>query len=519
MSGTVRPLESIGKTNRDDAWLDASFTDDGSVLVVWSSDHGQAVRLDVASGRSTPLTLADREATPLELVALPDGTAQTWSDGAVSRYDASGRLAQVLDVHRAPVRDVLVLPDGRSAATVGDAGEIELWNITRRGGTWSLGESLVGHGGRVEEAEVLGEATLLTASVDGQLISWDLTDDAGFGSAYPGLDERWVSNRIGVIDPGELVVAPTRTTSNQSTNLYAAGGPDTLSVAATFLDPRSGQVVDEVVVGDAAPDTVFGSSVAVSPDRRLVAVTSSVKTTVLDSRTREVVAQIKMPIGRGELVWCATWSPDGSQLILGVEGYNYPGLTVVDTSTWKVLRNIGLTAGAAQVFEWTPDGTHLAVGVLYTGTIELFDESLRMVRRIDLGPGGDVFDLAFSPDGKLLAAARVGGQVSVIDTTTWKQVQAPIRVHSGSVTDVEWLPDSNTVVTAGFDEVVSMYDVRRDLVRSRPLPAASDPGDGHTYLMPGIDRELVVVNEGGHRSSLPVEPSEVAGGRLLDRGT
>ena len=115
---------------------------------------------------------------------------------------------------------------------------------------------------------------------------------------------------------------------------------------------------------------------------------------------------------------------------LGVEGYNYPGLTVVDTSTWKVLRNIGLTAGAAQVFEWTPDGAHLAVGVLYTGTIELFDESLHMVRRIDLGPGGDVFDLAFCPNGKLLAAARVGGQVSVIDTTTWKQVQAPIRVHS-----------------------------------------------------------------------------------------
>ena len=129
-------LHPIGKTDRDDAWLNASFTDDGGALVVWSTDNRQAVRLDKTdSGRSTALTLADREATGLEFIALPDGTAQTWSDGAVSRYDASGRLAQALDVHRAPVGDVLELADGRSAATVGDAGEIELWNITQPGGT------------------------------------------------------------------------------------------------------------------------------------------------------------------------------------------------------------------------------------------------------------------------------------------------------------------------------------------------------------------------------------------------
>ena len=42
-------------------------------------------------------------------------------------------------------------------------------------------------------------------------------------------------------------------------------------------------------------------------------------------------------------------------------------------------------------------------------------------------------------------------------------------MHDAEVLDVEWLPDSNTVLTAGMDEMVSMYDVERDLVQSAAL--------------------------------------------------
>ena len=70
-------------------------------------------------------------------------------------------------------------------------------------------------------------------------------------------------------------------------------------------------------------------------------------------------------------------------------------------------------------------------------------------------------------------------------------------MHAAPADDVEWLPDSNTVVTAGFDEVVSLYDVRRDLVRAQPLPASDVRGEGHTFLMPEPSDELVVLSEDG----------------------
>ena len=70
---------------------------------------------------------------------------------------------------------------------------------------------------------------------------------------------------------------------------------------------------------------------------------------------------------------------------------------------------------------------------------------------------------------------------------------------------MEWLPDSNTVVTAGMDEMVSMYDVERDLVRARPLPASEQTGDGHTFLIPRPSDELVVLNIDGPGHRYPLD--------------
>jgi WD40 repeat protein len=496
-SGTVRRVEDVGRTSSDDRWFEASFTDDGSALVIWTRDHVRAVFVDLATGERSRFVLPVRQAYSLELIGLPTGAVQTWSDGEITRYDKSGRQAQVLDVHPTAVRDVKVLPGGRLAASVGDGGEVELWDIDDTG-HWSLAESLAGHAGRVEEVEVTGD-TLLTASTDGQLISWDLSDDAGFGSAYPGLDGRWVANRIGVVIPGKLVVAPTRTIPRPDVEAP-------VDVAATFIDPRTGTVVDQVVVGEPAPDTASGSSVSISPDARLVAVTSSTATTILDTGTRARIARIEMPVGRGDFVWCSAWTPDGERLLLGVEGAEYGGLVVVDTATWKVQRTVRVEGGSPQVLEWSPDGSVLVAGVNFTGAIQVFDQALRRLRTVELGAGGDVIDLSFSPDGRRLAIGRPGGQVSVVDTSSWEQVHAPARVSSGSVDDVEWLPDSNTVVAASRDAKVSLYDVSRDLVRSAPLPAAPGPGNGRAYLMPGITDEIVVVKEGAPGHRYPVDP-------------
>ena len=121
-------------------------------------------------------------------------------------------------------------------------------------GDWTLQESLIGHSAPLVqlEASATGDS-LLTASSDGQLVTWDLSDDAGFGTSYPGLEGRYVTNRFQVVEPGRLVVAPARTLSTEPRVEGGTPGPGTFRVAAVFLDPRTGQVIERWKSAELAP--------------------------------------------------------------------------------------------------------------------------------------------------------------------------------------------------------------------------------------------------------------------------
>ena len=293
------------------------------------------------------------------------------------------------------------------------------------------------------------------------------------GESYPRLpDGRWISNRPQVVEAGRLLVAPTRTGSGIGEELGGKPGPGSESVAATFLDPATGEVVQQVVVGDTLYYADFGSSVAVSPDRSMVAITWGLGTTVLDTRTRDVIAEIVLPPEEGlplpaAAVWCAAWTPDGSNLLLGAE-------------------------------------------------------SADVKRRILLSPNDLLGNLAFSPDGRLLAGGGIEGVLYVLDTTTSETVWEPVKAHDDWLLQTEWLADGRTVVTTGRDGTVSLFDTERGLVRGRPPRASGEPGEGYAHIAPGAENELVVLdgNRTGRRYPLDAsvwlrESCAIAGGEDL----
>ena len=118
-----------------------------------------------------------------------------------------------------------------------------------------------------------------------------------------------------------------------------------------------------------------------------------------------------------------------------------------------------------------------------TGEIRLLDpDSLEVERVLKIGPDDQPYDVAFSHDGTKLATGGARGTVSVFEVASGRLLHSADRVHNGQLTHVEWLPDGRTIVTAGTDGKISLYDAQRGLVRVA-MPASAEPGGGYTHLL------------------------------------
>jgi WD40 repeat protein len=490
-------------------------------------DFSRATLVDLASGNQTALVPPARDVEVSDYRALASGATVLWNDGTVTLVDRAGDVVQDLGAHSELVWDVALAPDGSWAATVGDGGEVRVWDVDPATGRWTQRESMVGHDVQVRAAEIdpAGEH-LVTASADNQVIVWDVGPDGGFRESRPGISGRWLANAPAVVDPGRLVVAPTRPLPAGDQGIPHLG-PGTVGVAATFIDPRTGKVVDQVEVGDTVEDAYFGASVAVSPDGRRVAVTSGLATTILDARTRDVVKRIVLPpngdVGVDDrpypagVVCCAVWTPDGSRLLLGTGGYlpgtliddapQDPGeLAVVDTSTWELVDHVPLDR-VPEVLAFDSEGRWLAVASANTEEIVIRDaHTLEELHRVPLADGDSLWSMSFSPDGRLLAGGGELGKLHVIETDTWR-ARSAAPVTDGPAIQLEWLGDSRTVVAGGGDGALRLVDTERALVRTDPLPASLGGEEGFAHLLPAPDDEIVAFDDQWVGLRYPMTPS------------
>ncbi|MFE7929455.1 WD40 repeat domain-containing protein [Streptomyces sp. NPDC057456] len=74
------------------------------------------------------------------------------------------------------------------------------------------------------------------------------------------------------------------------------------------------------------------------------------------------------------------------------------------------------------------------------------------------GHRGDVFSVAFSPDGALLASAGADRTVRPWDVAT-RRLLATLTGHSDFVNDVAFSPDGRTLASAGDDLTVRLWNL------------------------------------------------------------
>nr|WP_239522027.1 BTAD domain-containing putative transcriptional regulator [Geodermatophilus sabuli] len=536
--GPVTDLRIGGLVREDAGALPVDFAPDGSTLVTWAEGDaggaGDATLTDLAAARQVPLQVPDRPADSLGFRALPTGAAQLWSDGGVTLYGSDGGVRQELDAHRPPVTDVVQSPDGSWGVTVGGDPGVLLWDVDATTGQWSQREALSGHAEAVTTAVVTPDGDrLFTLAPDDTVVSWDVGPDGGLGSAYPEVPGWWVAGRPEIVHPGRLAVAPVRRASVAGGGTVLDPPADTRDVGAAFLDPGTGRVLEVVPLGalPAVPDDFSSAarpavavsppvSVAVSPDRRRVAVTSGLATTVIDTQTREPGDPIRLPStgevdGEGRplpaaVVSCAEWTPDGSRLVLcsraGGTFEDVSGLAVVDATTGRV-ESRPTSGSDARVSAVSPDHRYLALGSNSRPMVRVLDGStLALLGVVPLRADDEIEDLAFGPDGRRIAVVGSTGVVQVVDAGRLEPVGEPVRIGV-PLLQADWLPDGRTVAASAADGSVALVDAESGLRRGPPLPVSGEPGGSPVHLLVAGD-ELIASGGAGPGRRLPLDPRD-----------
>nr|BFD94127.1 TIR domain-containing protein [Kitasatospora sp. Xyl93] len=268
--------------------------------------------------------------------------------------------------------------------------------------------------------------------------------------------------------------APARTLQGSRDAYSAVFSPDGKTLAV--------EEVDKVVLWDpllgTAKATFSGTGrPAFSPDGRLLAIPGidnttrsypSGKITLWDVATHTELGSMLGDAGEAT----GLFSPDGRILAMN-QGAD---VLLWDVSTGTLLGT--LTGGHTRgVFDmaFSPDGRMIATGG-HDAKLILWD----VEKRTTLATwerDGDVNAIAFSPDGRILAAGDNSAGISLWDVANRTQLDSLGGGHTSAVLDIVFSPDGRTLISSGNDGRLVMWNV----IPQNPMIVTTVPGTGNDY--------------------------------------
>ena len=106
---------------------------------------------------------------------------------------------------------------------------------------------------------------------------------------------------------------------------------------------------------------------------------------------------------------------------------------------------------------FSPDGKRLAASGS-TGTLEVWDAATgQKVLTVNWAQRHSSGSVAFSPDGQHLASASWDRTVKIWDAATGKEIRT-LNGHTDAVTCVTFSPDGRRIASGSFDGEVKLWD-------------------------------------------------------------
>jgi WD40 repeat protein len=167
--------------------------------------------------------------------------------------------------------------------------------------------------------------------------------------------------------------------------------------------------------------------------------------------------EIRQLTGPREAVTAVSFSPDCKMVVAGGRDQR---VRLWDANTGRELHHDADPEGIVWAVAVSPDGKTLASGG-QDHVIRLWDAAThKPLRRLE-GHTGDVVALAFSPDGKSVASASAGPDktLRVWETATGQELRHFTADHPAGFSDVAFSPDGKRLAASSHDQTVRLWDI------------------------------------------------------------
>lgn len=174
--------------------------------------------------------------------------------------------------------------------------------------------------------------------------------------------------------------------------------------------------------------------------------------------------------------------------------------------TGELSRDLDDYPSEVQSLAFSPDGKVLAAGHYNGGGTRLWDLTGELREEVAWLDGGTTRTVAFSPDGKRLVSVGSKAQLVLWDVAgKQSKHRSELAGHSGAVAGAAFAPDGKTLVSGGEDGTVRLWD----LTGAEPKPklpvtghddevrAAVVAPDGRTLVTSSHDATLRIWDLGG----------------------
>jgi WD40 repeat protein len=152
------------------------------------------------------------------------------------------------------------------------------------------------------------------------------------------------------------------------------------------------------------------------------------------------------------------------------------------------------------------DGKLLAASLL-TGGVRVFQPSSGRALRTLADPGNDTVSLAFAPKETLLAAGTLNGTVEMWDPVTGKRLAQPLLADSSEIADVAFDPSGQRFAITGSQDGTVKVWFTSSLEQEGPRLAA-DPGSTAAVVFGPGGAGLLAVDDRGGAFTWPMSLSD-----------